>query len=85
MTVTEKQQCNCVINSFQYLELCDSSIDNNWFFEIVRLMSRDTMELLEITSEDVGCYQCLVDNGGQPMIENHTVILAGITCLKRIQ
>ena len=35
------------------------------------------MELLEITSEDVGCYQCLVDNGGQPMIENHTVILAG--------
>lgn len=42
----------------------------------VRVMSRDTLELLEVTSEDVGVYQCLVDNGGQPVIENHTVILA---------
>ena len=40
-------------------------------------MSHDTLELLEVTSEDVGVYQCLVDNGGQPVIENHTVILAG--------
>ena len=43
----------------------------------MRLLSRDTLELMEVTSSDLGHYQCVVDNHGRPLVEDHKVSLAG--------
>ena len=34
---------------------------------------------MEIQPDDVGYYQCVVDNAGNPIMEDHLVTLAGET------
>ena len=41
-------------------------------------MSRDTLELMEVTREDAGIYQCLVDNGGSPITQEQKVVIIGM-------
>ena len=49
---------------------------------LVRLMSRDTLELMELTREDAGIYQCLVDNGGSPITQEHKVAIIGMMMIQ---
>lgn len=48
---------------------------------LVRLLSRDTLELMEVTREDAGIYQCLVDNGGSPITQEQKVAIIGMTMM----
>ena len=43
----------------------------------MRLVSGPVLlEVLEVGPEDVGIYECLVDNGGRPVIQTHQVLLS---------
>ena len=48
---------------------------------LVRLLFRDTLELMEVTREDAGIYQCLVDNGGSPITQEQKVAIIGMMML----
>ena len=49
---------------------------------LVRLMSRDTLELMEVTREDAGIYQCLLDNGGSPITQKQKVVIIGMMMIQ---
>ena len=42
----------------------------------MRLISKDTLELMEISPLDAGYYQCLVDNGGDPVMYEQAVFIS---------